>query len=184
MKTAIVSAVIAAALLVAPPAMAAEITGGKTVLKPDVNTFEGFADMSTSVGATGAAKDTAKGVVFPISSGEFANSGKVTAQHRGGLVFSQNIPGGQTLKFSKFSVKISASGKGKLFAKSAHSEIRFLDLDLSDATLGGTDTQVKIKGAAASLAKQAAQLMSAEFDFPFRKGIPIGTMNIKATLAE
>jgi hypothetical protein len=183
MKTALVTGVIAAALLVAPPAMAAEITGGKTVLKPDVDTFEGFADMSTSVGATGAAKDTKNGVVFPISGGDFANSGKASVLHRGGLVFSQNIPGGQTLKFSKFTVQISAKGKGKVFAKSAQSEIRFLDLDLSDATLGGTSSIVKIKGAAATLAKPTAQLMSAEFDFPFRKGIPIGTMNIKASLS-
>ena len=42
---------------------------------------------------------------------------------------------------------------------------------------------MKIKGAEATLAKPAAELMSEEFDFPFRKGIPIGTMNIKATLS-
>ena len=75
--------------------------------------------------------------------------------------------------------------KTKLFARADHSELRFLDLDLSDATIGGSaGSTLKIKGAEATLAKPAAKLMSEVFDFPFRKGIPIGTINIKATLGE
>jgi hypothetical protein len=188
MKSAIAAAAaLTAALILAPAAgaggAAGQVTGGKTVLKPDVDTFEGFADMSTSVGATGAARDAVKGVVFPISSGEVGDGPKGTILHRGGLVFAQNIPGGEILKFSKFAVRIG-NNKTKLFAKSGHSEVRFLDLDLSGANISGDPGgTLKIKGAEATLAKPAAELMSAAFDFPFRKGIPIGTMNIKAALS-
>ena len=184
MRIAMITGVVATALLVAPAAVADPVTGGKTVLKPDVDTFEGFADMSMSVGATGAARDAVKGVVFPIAGGDVDEDARSTIEHRGGLVFAQNTAGGEILKFSKFTVQIGASGKAKLFAKADRSGIRFLDLDLSDATVGGTGSIVKIKGAEATLAKPAAKLMSETFDFPFRKGIPIGTINIKATLGE
>ena len=89
------------------------VTGGKTVLKPDVDTFEGFADMSTSVGATGAARDAAKGVVFPISGGEIDEGPKGTIRHRGGLVFAQNIAGGEILKFSKLPDQDQRLGQGE-----------------------------------------------------------------------
>jgi len=179
------AAVAAVAMTIATASAAADpVTGGKTVLKPDLDTFEGFADMSMSVGATGAARDAAKGVVFPISGGDVREGPKGSVEHRGGLVFAQNTPGGEILKLSKFTVRIGAGGKTKLFAKSDHSEIRFLDLDLSDATIGGSaGTDLKIKGADATLAKPAAQLFSEVFDFPFRKGIPIGSMNLNATVS-
>jgi hypothetical protein len=168
----------AAALIVAPTAVADPVTGGKTLLKPDVDTFEGFADMSTSVGATGAAEDTTKGVVFPISGGDLDDDLSGTVEHRGGLVFSQNFAGGEVLKFSKFFVKLNGGNKAKVFAKSGDSEIRFLDLDLSAAAIDpGAAIQVNSK---ATLAKPAAELMSDVFDFPFRKGIPIGKVRIKA----
>lgn len=176
-------AVPAVALILAPAALAQQVTGGKTVLKPDVDTLEGFADMSTSVGATGAARDAVKGVVFPISGGEVGAGPQGTILHRGGLVFAQNFAGGEILKFSRYRVKISASGKAKLFAKSEGSEVRFLDLDINAVVTNGAGTRVTIKRAKATLAKPAAQLMSEAFDFPFRKGIPFGTMNIKAALS-
>ena len=48
-----------------------------------------------------------------------ATAPKGSIEHRGGLVFSQNTAGGEILKFSKFTVRISAAGKAKLFAKVA-----------------------------------------------------------------
>ena len=61
------------------------------------------------------------------------------------------------VKFTQFVVKIGKN-KTKLFAKSEHSEVRFLDLDLSDATISGSaGTNLKIKGAAANLAKPGAE---------------------------
>ncbi|MET0749585.1 MAG: hypothetical protein ABWZ43_00875 [Solirubrobacterales bacterium] len=178
----VVAIAAAAALIPAAGAGADPVTGGKTVLKPDVDTFEGFADMNMSVGARGAARDAVKGVVFPIAGGDVGEGPKGSIEHRGGLSFSSNP--GPVVKFTKYSVRIGKN-KTKLFARADHSELRFLDLDLSDATIGGSaGSTLKIKGAEATLAKPAAKLMSEVFDFPFRKGIPIGTINIKATLGE
>ena len=56
-----------AALIPAAGAGADPVTGGKTVLKPDVDTFEGFADMNMSVGARGAARDAVKGANIRFS---------------------------------------------------------------------------------------------------------------------
>jgi Htaa len=182
-KIAIAVALAAVALVAVPVAAAAPVTGGKSVLKPDVATFEGFADMSMSVGATGAAEDKRRGVNFPISGGDIADNGQGSVQHRGGLVFARNTAEGGVVKFSKFFVVVTAN-KAKLFAKSDHAEVRFLDLDLTDVTIGGTPgVKFKLKDVPATLAKQAAQVMSEEFDFPFRKGIPMGTLTIKATLS-
>jgi hypothetical protein len=183
MKKAIAVVVAAAFLAAAPAAGAQVVTGGKTVFKPDPDTFEGFADMSISVGATGAAVDARNGVKFPISGGEVGEGPEGTIDHRGGLVFAHNVPGGETVKFAKFRIRIT-NNKTKLFAKSGGSVVRFLDLDLSDANISGDPgSRLRIKGAEAALAKPAAEVMSDAFDFPFRKGIPFGSMNVKAELS-
>ena len=58
-----------------------------------------------------------------------------------------------------------------------------MDLDLSTATIGGSaGTNLKIKGAEATLAKAGAEVLSTTFDFPFHKGIPMGTVTVKASL--
>jgi hypothetical protein len=181
----IAAAAAGAALLVAPAAAAptTQVTGGKTVLKPDQATFEGFADMSISVGTTGSASDNVHGVTLPITAGEIDESGPSGGiLHRGGIVFSQNTPGGATLKFSKLLLRISHSGKAKLFAtKNGEKPLRFLDVDLSDADFDGLEgVSLVIKHADATLAKPAAELMSEEFDFPFEKGIPVGELTTKA----
>lgn len=173
-----------AAALIPAAASAGQVTGGKTVLHPDQATFEGFADMSISVGATGAAVDGHRGVKFPITGGDVTDAPKGSIEHKGGLVFSRNTAESGVVKFTKFTVKISASGKAKLFAKSDHSEVRFIDLDLTDADVTATPgTKLRIKNAAATLAKQGAAVLTDVFDFPFRKGIPIGLVTIKATLS-
>ena len=52
-------------------------------------------------------------------------------------MFSQNFAGGEILKFSKYEISISQSGKAKLFAKVEQATVSFLDLDLSDANVSG-----------------------------------------------
>lgn len=159
---------------------AGPVIGGKTVLKPDRDTFEGLADMSIGVEATGAATFRRKGAQFPIKGGEVKGGPKGSIEHRGGLAFFTE--GGPGVKFSKFAIRIGKR-KVKLFAKSGRSEVRFLDLDLGDATIGGSEgVNLRIKGADAGLAKQGAEVLSDVFDFPFRKGIPVGVVNVKARL--
>ena len=183
MRIAIVGAVAAAALFVVTAASADPVTGGKTAFHPDQDTFEGFADMSISVGATGAARDGRNAVNIPIKGGDIGEGPKGSIEHKGGLVFAQNTSSGEIVKFTQFTIEIAASGKTKLFAKSEHSEVRFMDLDISDATISGSaGTDLKIKNAEASLGKQGAAVLTEAFDFPFGKGIPMGTMTIKASL--
>src|SRR5687767_6650083 len=118
-----------AALTVAGTAGADPVTGGKSLFRPDVDTFEGFADMTISVGATGAAEDTPKGVTFPVTGGDFDAGPEGSIEHRGGLVFSRNTAEGGVVKFTQFIVKVGKR-KAKVFAKSDHAAVRFMDLDL------------------------------------------------------
>jgi hypothetical protein len=169
-----------AAALVVPAAIADPVTGGKTVLKFDQATGEGFADMSIGIDTTGAAKSGKHGFNFPIKGGDIKTGPKGTIDHRGGLAFFTE--GGPGVKFTKFTIKIGKN-KTKLFAKSGGAEVRFIDLDLSGATIGGSSgTNLKIKGADATLAKAGAEVLSDTFNFPFRKGIPLGTVTVKAAL--
>jgi len=173
-------AAVLAALVLAPASLADTVTGGKTVLKFDQATGEGFADMSIGIQSTGAAKDGKHGFNFPIKGGDVKTGPKGEIDHKGGLAFFTE--GGPGVKFTKFVVKIGKN-KTKLFAKSGGAEVRFLDLDLSTATISGSaGTNLKIKGADANLGKQGAQVLSDTFNFPFHKGIHMGTMTIKASL--
>ena len=164
----------------APSSLADTVTGGKTVLKFDQATGEGFADMSIGIQATGAAKDGKHGFNFPIKSGNVKTGPKGLIDHKGGLAFFTE--GGPGVKFTKFSVKIGKK-KTKLFAKSGGAAVRFMELDRSDATISGSaGTNLKIKNADADLAKAGAEVLSETFDFPFRKGIRMGRITIKADL--
>ena len=50
-------------------------------------------------------------------------------------------------------------------------------LGLAASVAGGSaGTNLKIKGADATLAKAGAEVLSDTFNFPFRKGIPLGTV--------
>jgi hypothetical protein len=167
-----------ATLALATPLSADPVTGGKSVLMPDHATFEGLADMSIGVEATGAAKFRRNGAKFPITGGDVREGPRGSIEHRGGMAFLRR--GGPRVKFSKFTIEIGRN-KTKLFAKSGRSEVRFLDLDLSDATIGGSEgVNLRISGAEGTLAKQAAEVLTDVFDFPFRKGIPVGDFNIRA----
>jgi hypothetical protein len=168
------------AALVVPAAVADPVTGGTTKLKFDQATGEGFADMSIGIEPTGAAQSGKHGFKFPISGGDIKKGPKGTITHRGGLAFFTE--GGPGVKFTKFQVKIGQN-KTKLFAKSGGAVVRFIDLDLADATIGGSaGTNLKIKGADATLAKAGAEVLSETFNFPFHKGIPLGTVTVKASL--
>jgi hypothetical protein len=167
-----------AALTLAGTAGADPVTGGRSLFRPDVDTFEGFADMTISVGAIGAAEDTPKGVTFPVSGGDFDPGPDGMIEHRGGLVFSRNTADGGVVKFTQFVVKLGKR-KGKVFAKSDHAAVRFMDLDFNGFITSADGTTTTIQHAKVALAKEGAEVLSDTFDFPFRKGIPMGYMTVK-----
>jgi hypothetical protein len=167
-----------AALAMAGPAGADPVTGGESLFRPDVDTFEGFADMSISVGATGAAEDTPRGVTFPVSGGDFDAGPEGTIEHKGGLVFSRNTADGGVVKFTQFIVKVGKR-KAKVFAKSDHAAVRFMDVDFNAFITSADGDTTTIQHAKVALAKEGAEVLSAAFDFPFHKGIQMGYMTVR-----
>ena len=166
--------------MLVPAAGADPVTGGKTVLKFDQATGEGFADMSIGIDTTGAAKNGKRGFSFPIKGGDINEGPKGTIDHRGGLAFFTE--GGPGVKFTKFTVKIGKN-KTKLFAKSGGAEVRFIDLDLSDRDdQRQRRHEPEDQGRRGDPGKAGAEVLTDTFDFPFRKGIPLGTVTVKASL--
>jgi hypothetical protein len=178
---AVAAGAIVVSLALGATTSAAPVIGGQTVLKPDQDTFEGFADMSIGVDTTGNARFGGNGAKFQIKAGDVEEGPSGVLDHSGGLAFFTE--GGPGVKFSKLFFELEDE-KAKVFAKSGGAEVRFMDLDLSDATVDQTPaTTLKIKDAQASLAKQGAAVLTETFDFPFRKGIPLGTIKVTAALA-
>jgi hypothetical protein len=146
---------------------------GDTTLKPNAQTFEGLADLGIGVAPTGPAKATKKGIAFPITGAKLDKDLTGRIEHKGGLKFESE---GAKLKVKNFLIKIGEE-KAKLFADAGGSQIRLLDLSLKKAKVSNGGKTVK--GVKATLAKPAAEALSATFGADFQKGIPIG----KATVA-
>lgn len=172
-----VAVAVAGSLGLVASSSAEPVTGGKTLLKPDQDTFEALADMSIGVDTTGAAKFGNKGAKFPVTGGIVGEAGKDTIEHKGGIAFFRE--GGASVKVSKL-VVVLGDEKGKVFGKSDGAELTFLKLDLSDAEQSGVPGRINIEGAAASLTKQSAAVLSEAFDADIRKGVPVGEIDIEA----
>jgi hypothetical protein len=164
-------------LACAAAAGASPVVDGKLVLRPDRDAVRGLGGMGISVALTGRALASSVGPVFPIAGAGHIDEGLhgalVTA---GGLRFSSD---GAEVTFSKFVLRLRGE-TAKLIATAKHSDVRFFDLDLSDATVHRTETRFGIKGADATLAKPGAEVLSETFSFGFEKGGPAGTVNIRA----
>ena len=175
--SAAVGAIVASLTIVATTGANA-VGPGKTTLVGDPDTLEALADMSIEIEPTGQAEFSRRGIRFPVSGGDISpqDGFKGLVVHSGGVMLSR-ASDGASVKFSKLSI-IIIGDKAKLFAKANGTEMRFMSL--KDGELGGTDTSFQLKDAEATLAEPAAELMSAAFDFPFRKGIPLGTTTTKA----
>ncbi len=169
-----------ASLALATASSADRVADGKTVLKLDDDTFQGFAEQGIGLKTTGAAKDNKNGYVFPMEGGRVNTGPKGEIEHRGGLKFF--ALNGISVKASKFTARIGKRNV-RVYAKSRQSEMRFLDLDLSDARIGGSlGANLRIEGEA-TLAKQAAEVLSDSFEMSFPKGADIGVLNIKALMS-
>jgi hypothetical protein len=173
-----VLSVVAAVLAVPTVASASIITSGELGLKPDQATFEGFADMGITVEATGKADFDSDGLSIP-----FKKSGVGPPPHfrgivdaRGGLLFSR--ADGAELKFKHPQLKI---GNEKVKVYFGATGDRFVRLTtIKNFQITGDERGFELTGGEASLSKPAAEVLSDTFDFPFRRGIPLGTMSIEA----
>lgn len=176
------AAVLAVSLVVASAAGANGVVSGKTKLKPDHDTFEAFADMGIAVETTGQAEFKPTGAVFPMLGGDIDPSAgfKGVVVHAGGLLFSR--ADGAEVKFSKLNLVIYNHRTVLNVKASGGDYLRLATLKNGD--LAGTDTSFQLKDAEATLSKPAAELLSETFDFPFPRGIPLGTTTTKGTVSK
>ncbi len=159
-----------------------DVVSGKTVLAPDVDTFEALSDYGIVVTPVEGAKSNAKGIVFPITGGEVSSNVTGTIEHSGGLEFMNSS--GATLVVDDFLVKLGNS-KAKLFATSGTDAFRFLNLDISGSRITGEQGgALNIKKIDATLAKPAAKALTTFVGTPIDKGTPIGELKIKAETDE
>jgi hypothetical protein len=178
----VAAAALTVSLAVGGTAGANCVIGGKTKLKPDQDTFEAFADMSIAVETTGRAEFKPSGAVFPVRGGDIDPSAGFQGVygHQGGLMFSRSD--GAAITFKHLTIEIEKN-KAKLFTiTDGVAPVKLAQLE--NGQLAGTDTSFQLKNAEASLSKQGAEALSETFDFPFRKGIPLGTTTTKATITE
>ena len=160
------------------------VISGKTKLKPDPDTFEALADMGIAVETTGKAEFRPTGMRFPVNGGDVdpTRGFQGVVGHRGGLTLSRSD--GASVKFKQLVIEIEGrkGDRSKLFAFVGGTSMKLAAL--RDGQLAGTDTSFVLRNAEASLSKQAAEVLTEAFDFPFRRGIPIGTTTTKATITE
>ena len=77
---------LAASLAFAAVVAAEPVTGGETTLRPDKDTFEALSDLGIEVVPTNGADFGDKGIVFPITGGEFSpGDNKIKFKHSGGV---------------------------------------------------------------------------------------------------
>lgn len=153
------------------------VTGGKSVLSPDTDTFEALNDYGITVTPVEGAKANNHGFVFPITGGVVTNNGPTgTVEHKGGIAFTNSS--GASLVFDDFLLKFSHN-KGKLFVTSGTDAFRFLTLDLSGASFTGYPDSLNVKNLDATLAKPAAKALSSFVGTDIHKGTPIGTFKVK-----
>ncbi len=160
-----------------------DVVSGKSVLAPDIDMFEALNDYGVTAIPVEDADSNNKGLVFPITGGVVKAPGPTgTIEHSGGIQFT-NANTGATVTFDDFLVKLGHN-KAKLFATTGTDSLRFLNLDLSGATISGSQgADLKIKNLEATLAKPATPILSEVVGAEINKNATIGVLKIKAETA-
>ncbi len=171
-------ATVVVSLAIAATTSADPVTGGSSRLKPNARALEELSEMGITVQITGRGYYQ-RGAQFPITGGEIEVHDEVRAliEHAGGLEFTDHD--GNRVKFARFTVSI-VHDRLKLFARSDHETVRFLDI--APANISGTDSSMTMKHAKLTLAKEGAEILSATFGAPFEKGDPSGRLTIQASV--
>ena len=181
MKKVLLGAV-AAMLVLAAPASAAEISGGTTTLKLDSGTAKALTGAGVSVAPIKPAKAGKRGIAFKITGGEADPASLAgTINHSGGLRFKA---GSTAVRLTKFRVKVGK--RSSLSALLGGKRVTILSLSTKKAKAsrpGGFNTTVS--GVRATLTRGAARALNRAFGVSlFRKGTKIGTAKVAAKFAE
>lgn len=158
------------------------VVSGEVELAPDQATFEGFADMGIAVEPTGPASIGGSGFIFPANGGDIdpAANYQGIIGGLGGVKFTRAGDGAK-VKFKALSVVIGPR-KASIGAAVRNTFVKFAKVTEYD--ISGNDKSFQLKNGATTLSRGAAKLMKRKFDFPFRRGIPLGTLDIKAKLTK
>ena len=130
------------------------------------------------------AKNGKRGFVFPITGGD-VNRGPEGHDRAQGRARRSPTRGRRRRSSSRSSWSRSATSKTKLFAKSGGAERpvprpRSVHRDDQRQRRDEPEDQGRRRDAG----EAGAEVLSTTFDFPFRKGIPIGTVTVKALTAD
>jgi hypothetical protein len=85
-----------------------DVVSGKSVLSPDVDTFEALSDYGVTATPVEGAKGNNHGLVFPVVQGEVTDQVIGTIEHTGGIQFT-NANTGATLILDDFLIKFGKS---------------------------------------------------------------------------
>jgi hypothetical protein len=175
---------IVAALLVTAPAAGAKVklAGGSTTLKLGAGTAAALDANGLTVTPLRPARVRGGGVAFPITGGSLdPASGRGRINHSGGLALRA---GGIRVALRNFRVHVGAK-RAILTARVGDGRLTALSLSLANAKVTRNGLGTTIKGVRALLSGQTAKALNAAFrTHLFAKGLPIGTVAIRATPAQ
>ncbi len=177
-------AAIVAALLAVAPAASAKVTlvGGATTLKLAPATAKALQSNGVSVAPLTPARARGGGVAFPITGGSIAPAtGAGRIDHGGGLALRA---GDTRVALRSFRVHVGAR-RAILTARVGGGRLTALTLSLRNAKVLRNGIGTTIRGVRALLSGQAARALNAAFDTSlFARGLPIGSVTVRATPAQ
>jgi hypothetical protein len=156
-----------------------EIKSGSTTLSLDPATATALTDAGIAVKPIGDAKAGSDGIAFPVVGGWLTTDpvgGRI--HHLGGLRLRSDDA---TVRLRNFVVRLDEDPD--LTAKVGDSRVSILDLDLSQAQVSLEDRRLKASGVIATLSADGAAALNAAFGLQLSAGLPIGTANVDARLA-
>ena len=183
-RSALIAAVALVAIVPAANAQtAADVGGGRTMLKLDRATAKAIQDAGLGLSLLRPARNGSSGVTFPVSGGKLDPATlRGSVAHRGGLRFHD---GPTSVRLRNFRYTIGARG-ASLSAAVGGTRLKILTLDLRRVKLGArgplTKTASRIR---ATLTAGAAKALNAAFGTKaFRGGLLLGTVRTEVELAD
>jgi hypothetical protein len=181
-STLALAAIVATLLTAAPASAKVTLAGGSTTLRLAPGTAKALQANGVSVAPLTPARARGGGVAFPITGGSIAPaSGAGRIDHSGGLALRA---GNTRVTLRNFRVHVGAR-RAILTAQAGRARLTALTLSLRNAKVVRNGLGTTIRGVRALLSGQAAKALNAAFDTNlFARGLPIGSVTVRATPAQ
>jgi hypothetical protein len=165
-----------ATLVLASPAAAVTVAGGRTVLDVSSAAVTNLAASGVTATGAGGAQAIGRGLRFRISGGRLREGPVGTVEHWGGLALTR---GEQRVTFAR-PVLWLGPDSAIVFASVAGAEVRLFDGDVSEAVpLSGSDGAFGVKRIRLRLAGHGAATVNQALGTQFEAGDPVGRLNMK-----